>query len=115
MTALAQKVKDTPMAPYMDIMQSMSQQQKLVVMAFLVDSMQGPNMEEEKPKRMLKPNPFKHYQAVSEFSDVERSQLMKRIRETAVSPETESLINGLSLSAEEMKDERTRYILGLEQ
>ena len=48
LTALAQKVKDTPMAPYMGIMQSMSQQQKLVLMAFPVDSMQRPNMEEEK-------------------------------------------------------------------
>lgn len=103
------------MAPYMGIMQSMSQQQKLVVMAFLVDSMQLPNTAEEKPKKMLKPNPFKHFQSVSELSEAERAIIKKRMSETPVSPETDRLINGLSLTAEEMEDEHVRYILGLER
>lgn len=111
MTALVQKMKDTPMAPYIGLMRSMSQQQKLVVMAFLVDTMQASDAEEEEPKRMLKPNPFKHYRPASEFSEAERTSIIERMNGMPVSSETDSLIDGLSLTAEEMKDERTRYIL----
>ena len=40
MTATALKMKSTPMAPYMGIMRRMSREQKLAVVAFLVDTMQ---------------------------------------------------------------------------
>ncbi|MBQ7444269.1 MAG: hypothetical protein IJS59_10485 [Bacteroidaceae bacterium] len=39
MTALAQQIRETPMAPYVGLMRGMSSKQKLVVVAFLVDSM----------------------------------------------------------------------------
>ena len=45
MTALAQKIKETPMAPYLGLLQSMNRSQKLVLMAYLVDSIQ--EIEEE--------------------------------------------------------------------
>ena len=40
MTAAALKVKATPMAPYIDLMQGLNREQKLAVVAFLVDTMQ---------------------------------------------------------------------------
>lgn len=113
MTALAQKVNETPMAPYIGLMRSMSQQQKLVVMAFLVDSMEEPTVDKGSGQ-MLKPNPFKNFKRASDFSDDERMRIIGKIKGSPVTPETDSLINGLSLTEEEMQDERTRYILGLD-
>jgi PleD family two-component response regulator len=45
MTAMAMKVKQSPMAPYMSLMQGMNREQKLAVVAFLVDSMQDEEEE----------------------------------------------------------------------
>lgn len=115
MTALAQRVKETPMAPYMGLMEGMSRKQKLVVMAFLVDTMQEQEAKTEEPRQMLKPNPFKDFKPASEFDEDERARIKEKMRARAVSQEASSLIDGLSLTAEEMQDERTRYILGLSQ
>jgi len=101
------------MAPYIGLMRSMSQQQKLVVMAFLVDSMEEPTVDKGSGQ-MLKPNPFKNFKRASDFSDDERMRIIGKIKGSPVTPETDSLINGLSLTEEEMQDERTRYILGLD-
>ena len=40
MTATALKMKSNPMAPYLDLMRGMSREQKLAVVAYLVDTMQ---------------------------------------------------------------------------
>lgn len=48
MTAMALKVKQSPMAPYMSLMQGLNREQKLAVVAFLVDTMQD---EEEKAQQ----------------------------------------------------------------
>lgn len=42
---MAMKVKQSPMAPYMSLMQGMNREQKLAVVAFLVDSMQDEEEE----------------------------------------------------------------------
>ena len=113
MTALAQQIKDTPMAPYIGLMQGMSHSQKRVVIAFLVDSMQKTDtVEEEKTRQMLKPNPFKNFRHAKEFSDSERTRIIEKMNNMSISSETNSLIDGLSLTEEEMRDERTRYIIG---
>ena len=46
MTALALKVMDTPMAPYLTLIQELSLEQKLALVAFLIDTMQ----DEERKK-----------------------------------------------------------------
>ena len=115
MTALALKIKDTPMAPYIGLMQGMSHMQKRVVIAFLVDSMQKADAVKENPRQMLKPNPFKHFRHAKDFSDAERTHIMEKMNKMSISSDTNRLIDGLSLSAEEMQDERTRYILGLDK
>ena len=40
MTALAQRITETPMAPYMALMRGMTREEKEVVVAFLVDLME---------------------------------------------------------------------------
>lgn len=63
-------------------------------------------------KTLLKPNPSKNFKYASEFSDAERRQIEEKMEKDPVSLEVDRLIDTLSLSAEEMQDERTRYILG---
>ena len=101
------------MAPYMGLMQGMSSQQKLVVIAFLADSMKDSACNGGKSASMLKPNPFKSFKHANEFTEAERLQIEEKMKATPVSSEANSLIDGLSLSSEEMQDERTKYILGL--
>ena len=116
MTLIAQQIRQTPMAPYVGLMQGMSTKDKLVLMAFLVDSMQEQESHESiRAKQMLKPNPFSHFRKASEFAEEERTQILEKMRKTSISPETKSLVGGLSLTEEELQDERTRYILGLER
>ena len=104
------------MAPYVGIMQGMSRKEKLVLMAFLVDSMQEQDSHEvTRAKQMIKPNPFPHFRKANEFSAEERSKIVEKMRKTSISPETRSLVGGLSLTKEELQDERTRYILGLDR
>lgn len=47
MNATILKVKQTPMAPYMGLMKGLNREQKLAVVAFLIDSMQEDEEEEE--------------------------------------------------------------------
>ena len=113
MSAATLKARQTPMAPYIGLLQGMDRSQKLAIMAFLVDSMQETE-ETLSPAqtREVKGNPFAHFRRASEFTEAERAVILEKMRATPVSSETENLITELSLSGEEMKDERTRYILG---
>ena len=115
MTTLAQQIGETPMAPYIGLLQGMSSKQKLVVMAFLADSMKESAEKSNEKKPLLKPNPFKNFKHASEFTDSERKHIEDKMKQIPLSSETNTLIDGLSLSDEEMQDERTRYILGLER
>ena len=49
MTALAQKIKDTPMAPYMGLMEGMTREQKQIVVTFLTESMKEPRAKRQVP------------------------------------------------------------------
>lgn len=65
MTALAQRITETPMAPYMALMRDMTREEKEVVIAFLVDI-----MEEKK-------------------SDADTAEIIRRkYKDLKVSPET---------------------------
>ena len=87
MTALAQKITETPMAPYVGLIRGMSLEEKRVVVAFIVDS-----MEEQKPK--------------------DNAEIIRRkYRSLQVSPELRHLRGCIKLTDDELKDERTQYIL----
>jgi hypothetical protein len=77
------------MAPYIGLMQELTPEERQLVVMFLTG--------QEEPVVEAKSN-----------ADIIREKF-KRLK---ISPETKELVSGLSLSAEEMDDERTKYILG---
>ena len=88
MTAIAQQIRQTPMAPYVGIMQGMSRKEKLVLMAFLVDSMQEHDTHEiMKEKQMIKPNPFSNFKKADEFSVEERTRILEKMRKALTDDE----------------------------
>lgn len=91
MSTLAQRISETPMAPYIDVMKSMTVSDMNVVVDFLNEAIR----ESEEAKR----------KADDEF-------LARKMAEISISPETHELFEWLRLTPEEAADERTRYILG---
>ena len=91
MSTLAQRISETPMAPYIDVMKSMTVSDMNVVVDFLNEAIR----ESEEAKR----------KADDEF-------LARKMAEINISPETNELFERLRLTPEEAADERTRYILG---
>lgn len=93
MTAQARRrIAETPMAPYADLMLSMKPKDMLIVVDFLKEAMQ--EATEEEPKL-----------TAAEI-------IREKFKNLVISDETKELVRGLSLSKEEMDDERTRYVLG---
>ena len=89
MTALAKKISETPMAPYADLLRSMKPRDMRIVVTFLQEAM-----------------------AEAETAKSTADIIRQKFKNLAISEETKNLVRGLSLSAEEMNDERTKYILG---
>ena len=94
MTATARRLQSTPMAPYMDVMRSLDVNDMHLVVEFMNETIR----EAEEAKR----------RADDEF-------LAKKMAEIEISPRIAKLIEDTRLTAEEAKDERTRYILGLDR
>ena len=89
MTALAKKISKTPMAPYAELLRSMKPQDMRIVVTFLQEAIA---------------------EAESEESSAEI--IRKKFKRLTISKETKDLVRDLSLTSEEMDDERTKYILG---
>jgi len=68
MTATAQRIKETPMAPYMTLLQGMTREQKQIVVKFITES-----MEEPKPKRQV-PAEFKRLRGMVNITEEEMAQ-----------------------------------------
>ena len=94
MTATARRLQTTPMAPFMDVMRSLDVNDMHLVVEFMKETIR----EAEEAKR----------RADDEF-------LAKKMAEIEISPRIAKLIADTRLTAEEAKDERTRYILGLDR
>lgn len=92
MTALARKISETPMAPYADLLRSMKPQEMRIVVTFLQEAI---NEAET----------VKHEETAAEM-------IRKKFKGLAISKETKELVSELSLSSDEMNDERTKYLLG---
>ena len=45
MTAVAQRIKETPLAPYLELLDGMTREQKMIVVTFLTESMKEPANE----------------------------------------------------------------------
>ena len=91
MAVLARDISETPMAPYADILRNMKPQEMRIVVTFLQDAL----AEAEAPAK----------ESAAEI-------IRKKFKRLTISQETKQLVSDLSLSSEEMNDERTRYILG---
>ena len=68
MTATAQRIKETPMAPYMALLRGMTREQKQIVVTFITES-----MEEPKPKRQV-PAEFKRLRGMVSITEEEMAQ-----------------------------------------
>ena len=90
MTTLARKISETPMAPYVELLRSLNPHDMRIVVTFLQETMEEATASKESPSEIIR----------------------KKFKRLEISQETKDLVNGLSLSSEEMTDERTRYILG---
>jgi hypothetical protein len=120
---LVQKMKETPMAPYMGIMDNMTGSQKQTVISYLRYTMMEHAEEEQleakrdekNEKVMLKPNPFKYFKRKEDITEEDRAFMRKKLAEMPRDNEIDGLLEGLTLTHEELQDERTRYILGLDR
>ena len=68
MTVLAQRVMETPIAPYVGLLQAMSREDKRIVVLFLMET-----MEEPKGVRQV-PASFKKLRSMVSISDEEIAQ-----------------------------------------
>ena len=94
MTITAQRVKETPMAPYIGLMRGMSRHDIQIVVTFLNEVMEEAEESETVPM-------------------TNAEIIREKYKNLRISPRAKALVEGLSLSEEEMEDERTKYILGL--
>lgn len=109
MTALAQKIIETPMAPYMALLQAMSHEEKRIVVMFLIETMNEQESDVDEMRRKLnvpespKTKWFREHAATGlKWDRLEAwNRLTEKQREEAAR---------LNLSAEDM-DERTFYII----
>ena len=54
MTALAQRIKETPMAPYAAMLRGMTREQKQIVVTYITESMEEPKVKREVPAEFKK-------------------------------------------------------------
>lgn len=94
MTITAQRIKETPMAPYIGLMRGMSRHDIQIVVTFLNEVMEEAEESETVPM-------------------TNAEIIREKYKNLRISPRAKALVEGLSLSEEEMEDERTKYILGL--
>ena len=91
MTATAQKINETPIAPYLGLLDGMTREQKMIVVTYITESLEESAVEE------------------NSNADIVREKL-KRLK---ISPEIARLRGCMKLTESEKEDERTQYILGL--
>lgn len=92
MKTAAKQILNTPMAPYADVLRNMKPRDMRIVVTFLQEAMREAEATQHKETA----------------ADIIR----KKFKRLTISEETKNLVSELSLSADEMKDKRTRYILG---
>ena len=90
MTTLATRIVETPMAPYAEILRNMKPQEMRIVVTFLQEAMAEAENKQEGAAEKIR----------------------NKYKKLHVSKETKELIHDLSLSSDEMDDDRTKHILG---
>ena len=98
------------MAPYVNVIDGMSQKEKLAVVAYLINALQSDATENGNTHRKM-------FKRESEFTEEDRNLLQEKIKSLKSSP---SIIRLSALQHDasnyiDTSDERTRYMLGLEK
>ena len=88
------RVQSTPMGPYIELMERMTQEEKQIVVTFLTESMREQSQQAETPKNNAE-------------------IIREKYKTLKISPEIQRLRGCLKLTEEESEDERSQYILGL--
>lgn len=109
MTAVAQRIAETPIAPYLGVLQAMTREEKRIVVMFLIETMeeQESDVDEMRKKFNLpessKTKWFREHATAKHVWDRQKAwnRLTDEQREEATR---------LNLTAEDM-DERTYYII----
>ena len=68
MTTLAQRIEETPMAPYMALLRDMTREQKQIAVTFITES-----MEEPKAKRQV-PAEFKRLRGMVKITEQDMAE-----------------------------------------
>lgn len=89
MTTLAQRISETPMAPYAALLRGMTREQKRIVVTYLTESMEEPAVEAKSNAEIIR----------------------EKFKGLKISPELKKLRGCIKLTEEDLKDERTQYIL----
>lgn len=87
MISLSHRINETPLAPYLGILTAMNKEQKMIVLSYLYESL-------EEPK-----------------SDI-KDQILEKYKNLHITDRAHFLAGSLSLTKDEVQDERTKYILG---
>ena len=54
MTTTAQRIKETPLAPYVGLLDGMTREQKQIVVTYITESMEEPNKKRQVPEEFKK-------------------------------------------------------------
>lgn len=87
MTKFAQRIQETPIAPFLGLLDGMTDEQKEIVVMYLVES-----MHESKAK-------------------TNEEIIREKYKSLEVSPELKKLRGCIKLTEDDLKDERVKYIL----
>ena len=101
--------KNKKFKPYYKEFSGLDVQQMREIITHLFSLM----LEKEKQSERTKDaNILSKFKPSSEITDEERKYAAEQLSKMTFSPHTNDLVDGLSISNEELQDERTRYILG---
>lgn len=95
MTTATLDIMNTPMAPYVGVMQNLSRHDIQIVVSFLNDVM-------EKSEE----NTVSQHKTKADI-------IREKYKNLTISTRADALVDGLSLTDEEFGDDRTKHILGL--
>lgn len=71
MTAMAQRIKETPMAPYTELLDGMTREQKMIVVTYITESMEEPQKSGKPYKVMPVSDSIKKWSGCASFMEEE--------------------------------------------
>jgi len=78
MTALAQRIKETPMAPYTSLLRGMSREQKQIVVTFITETMDEPQQKRQVPAEFKRLRGMVHITEEEMAQDEHLAHIMER-------------------------------------